>query len=156
MNPFRFTKLAILLNLLVVVFVLSTYSPADSSPPPQPLLPGSRWELVSLGPAGEQSPVAPATKLTLVLQERDRLNGSAGCNTFAGTYTVDGNKMAVSRLASTLKACADPGLMAQEARYLTALRKASGYRLDKAGGTLGIDYDAGRGKLHFVRLGKRP
>ncbi len=157
MNRSSFEEPAILLIPMVLVLIaLSACSSASFSKPAQPQLPGSQWELASFGSAGEQVPVAPSAKPTLLFPEGDKLNGSGGCNSFGGTYTVDGNKIAVSRLASTLKACADPDLMAQEARYLAALQKASTYSIEKAGGTIRIDYDGNKGALNFVRPEHRP
>ncbi|MBI2863342.1 MAG: META domain-containing protein [Chloroflexi bacterium] len=151
MYGFRLAKLLALLTLLAVVSGLSACTSSESRALVHPQFPGTQWSLVSFGPTTEPAPVSPATKLTLAFEEEGKLSGSAGCNNFSGTYTVDGNKLAVSRLASTLKACADPNLMAQETRYLAALQKASGYQLDEAGRTLRIDYDGDKGMLYFAR-----
>jgi heat shock protein HslJ len=59
------------------------------------------------------------------------VSGSGGCNTYQGTYTVDGESLTFGPLAATLMACSDPeGVMEQEAVFLAQLQSATGYRID--------------------------
>ncbi len=151
MNLRRLAQLPTLLPLLTFAFVLSSCTRGAPLARVQPQLSGTTWTLVSQGPTAEQARLASSTKLTLAVEAADRISGSAGCNSFSGNYLVDGDKLTVSKLASTLKACADSNLMAQETRYLAALAKASSYELGQEGRTLRIYYDGGKGALNFVR-----
>jgi heat shock protein HslJ len=75
---------------------------------------------------GQQAVVSPiaGTTLTATFGEDGALSGSSGCNTFNGTYTLDGNAIAVGPLATTKMACADD-VMAQEQAFLAALQGAT-------------------------------
>jgi len=71
-----------------------------------------------------------------------QITGSAGCNSYMGPYTIDGDSITIGPLASTRKACSSDELSKQEASYLAALEVAktfavTGNRLDlfREGGT---------------------
>lgn len=55
--------------------------------------------------------------------EKGSVSGNAGCNTFRGAYTVDGQSVRLGPLASTRMACPAP-LMKQEREFLAALESA--------------------------------
>lgn len=55
--------------------------------------------------------------------EKGAVSGDAGCNTFRGTYAVDGKTVTIGPLATTRKACAEE-LMKQEREFLAALGSA--------------------------------
>jgi heat shock protein HslJ len=63
------------------------------------------------------------------------INGSAGCNNFFGSYTVDGSTLEISGLASTRMAC-EQNVMDAEAAYLDALQAATDWSI--SGGQLTI------------------
>ena len=56
--------------------------------------------------------------------------GSAGCNRYMASYTVEGDTVALGPTAVTRKMCALPGVMEQEQGYLTALESARTYRIN--------------------------
>ena len=85
------------------------------------------------------------------------VKGSAGCNTYTGSYTVltravGRNRMEIGPLATTRKAC-DSSLMQQESLYLAALEAATSYRVE--GFTLTIVYPGGE-LLFYDKNGPRP
>lgn len=86
------------------------------------------WVLVSLD--GED-PLS-GTEITLHI-EGETLGGSAGCNTYGGSYALsDGGLLRVDDLYATEMACMAPeGVMAQEQAYLKALRTVTGYDIDE-------------------------
>jgi heat shock protein HslJ len=92
------------------------------------------WEVTSFYTGSAlSSPVAGST-LTAKFDGK-QVSGDAGCNTFSGQYTVDGENITIGTLATTTRACADPAVDAQERQYLQALALAktfavSGNRLD--------------------------
>ncbi len=79
-------------------------------------MPEGTWKLVSLN----GNPVIEGTGLTLGFEE-DRVFGNSGCNSFGGSYALNGSSLEFDELATTLMACADEAVMAQESSYLAAL-----------------------------------
>jgi heat shock protein HslJ len=61
------------------------------------------------------------------------VGGSAGCNTYTGTYGTNGTVLRIGRLATTRIACADD-VMAQETAFLAAMEGAA--LVDRRGTTL--------------------
>jgi heat shock protein HslJ len=85
------------------------------------------------------------------------VKGSAGCNTYTGTYVVltraiGQNKIEIGPLATTRKACDQP-LMQQESLYLAAMEAATNYKIE--GFTLTIVYPGGE-LLFYDKNGPRP
>lgn len=71
--------------------------------------------------------VLPDSTVTLRLEGRDRVSGTAGCNTYSGTYRLMSKEgIDFTTLTTTRKACA-PELMEQEQRYLSILDAVEGY-----------------------------
>jgi heat shock protein HslJ len=88
-------------------------------PPANPLL-GS-WVVDSFESApGKVTVPLEGTTLTAVFRF-GKVAGSAGCNTYQGPYTTNGDAAAIGPLATTLMACAED-VSAQEAAFLTALQ----------------------------------
>ncbi|MBY0276883.1 META domain-containing protein [Candidatus Binatia bacterium] len=98
-------------------------------PPPQ--LDGTSWTVTGFN-NGRQAVVSALTGTTLTLAFRDgRVSGFAGCNEFHGTYTRDGDRLAIGRLATTRKACAGEGVMAQEQQLVAALESVTTWAIDR-------------------------
>jgi heat shock protein HslJ len=76
------------------------------------------------------------TFLTLLVGSDGTLTGSSGCNHYFGSYTLDGNKVKVSPLASTKAACANSDVQNQETQFLAALQMTEAYTKDTSGLTL--------------------
>lgn len=76
--------------------------------------------------------------------EDGRVTGTTGCNSFFSDYTIEGNQLTINPGGSTLMACLDEAVTAQEAAVLTGLPQVSRYTqtgdqlllLDSAGTTL--------------------
>jgi heat shock protein HslJ len=99
---------------------------AQDATPPTASLAGTQWKLVSIGTAS----AVPAAQVTLQLGTDDRASGTAGCNSFGGAYSQNGDKLAFKNLASTLMACTDNTVMKQEQNYLKALNAANQFTLE--------------------------
>ena len=96
---------------------LLTYAPAKGG------VEGA-WDANGYLNAAKSAFVSPivGTSLTAVFGPDGQVAGSAGCNNFTGTYTVDGTKLTIGPLATTRKACVSPeGISEQETDYLAAL-----------------------------------
>lgn len=110
-------------------------------PEPMPLsFEGTPWLLDFYRAAdGTMTAVLPDTPVTAVF-EGGNLTGSAGCNSYFGSYTITGESgIAIGPLGSTLMYCGEPGVMDQETAYLALLSSAVKYGISGAQLTL---YDA--------------
>ena len=141
----RFQSLVVYLLIMSVAAYGQT---GRSMSTDQRVLAGIDWRLVSLGPAGSETPVVAGTTVTLRFGEDNRASGSTGCNSFSGTYQVRGDNISFSRLVSTRRACLDQNANEQEQRFLSTLGAANRFRLTK--GRLTILSDRGRSVLNFV------
>jgi heat shock protein HslJ len=94
-----------------------------------PSLTDTTWQVQSYNNGrGGVVTVQTGTELTAMFGADGMLSGSAGCNTYNGTYTVDGSDMSIGPLATTRRACPEP-IMQQEGAYLAALAATSQYTL---------------------------
>ncbi|WP_301665451.1 META domain-containing protein [Methanoculleus frigidifontis] len=95
-------------------------------------LAGSAWTLLSYAAGnGTAVPVLQGTAITANFTEDGRVTGSAGCNGYGGNYVFDGDRLAITSIASTLMACTEPpGIMDQEARYLDLLGSVAAFQLE--------------------------
>ena len=74
--------------------------------------------------------VMEGTTITAVFAEDGKLNGSAGCNTYMSSYTLDGQNITIQPLATTRKMCLEPaGVMEQEAAFVKMLPQATTYTI---------------------------
>lgn len=126
---------------------LLTYSKGLPEPTPLPFE-ATAWSLERYKAAdGTMTAVVPATTVT-ALFENGNLTGSAGCNSYFGSYTQEGqNGITIGPLGSTLMFCGEPGVMEQETAYLTLLQSAASYdvsgamlTLSDAGGLIILEY----------------
>ncbi len=98
--------------------------------PPEPLaLIGTKWTLTSIFSGDVVSSVVSGTKVTVVLAADETVSGSAGCNSFSGTYSVADDGVSFSPLATTKMACAGY-VMAQERVFLDAMSEVASYVID--------------------------
>ena len=112
---------------------------------PQNPLANTQWRATAV----EGNPVLEGTTLTAGFSADFRVSGSSGCNTFSGTYNVDGSSLTIGPLSATGALC-EPEVMEQESAYLAALGSASGFTLEagqlyilNGSGTAVIEYLAG-------------
>lgn len=104
------------------------------------------WSLVSFGAPGAETPLIEGSMITLLLAD-GQAGGFGGCNSYGGTYQVEGNNISFGGITSTLVACATESVTEQEQRYIQALQSANSYELE--GNQLRITYDDGEGLLVF-------
>ena len=118
------------LAILVVAACDSTGSGTNATPEPTSAadLAGTSWTLVSIGGA----PVVEGSGPHLTFDTGGKASGSTGCNSFSGTYAVDGTALTIGGLATTRMAC-EENLMVQEAAVLEALAGVSGWEIDADG-----------------------
>ncbi len=132
--------------VLVLTALLAACATAtqDPSPTPGAVLVDSEWVLISL----EGGVLIADTQITLSFEEAS-LDGSAGCNTYRGSYSVSEDSLRLSALEWTEMGCPEPdGILDQEQAYLNALNAAARYRVD--GDRLELYDEAGTQILAFV------
>ncbi|MBB5021481.1 heat shock protein HslJ [Desulfurispira natronophila] len=83
---------------------------------PESLLRGVEWQVTHL----KGDPLSRGIQMTLQFTEEGLVRGTAGCNTYMGTFRLTGERMLISDLATTKMAC-DPETMAQEQLFLSLL-----------------------------------
>jgi heat shock protein HslJ len=130
--------LAVVGSALGIVWISAPVtSSRDSQPEPTIIavnthgtgdLDGTEWVLASLNGG---SPLTGA-EVTLAFAS-GQVTGSAGCNSYSGPYTVQGEDgLAFSYIVNTEMGCLEPeGIMEQETQYLNALREAARFRLSE-------------------------
>lgn len=112
------------------------------------LLENSKWHLTLFGAPDAETPVVAGSTITLEFSADGKAGGSAGCNTYGGSYEVQGDQLLFGEMVSTLMACADAAVMEQEMVYLAALQSAS--RFEVTDGMLKLWYDDEQGVLVFA------
>lgn len=111
-----------------VVVVLDGEELAGCGGDPAKLLQGDEWSVYEIG----GQPVIEGSKATLAFSADGRVSGAGSCNRFMGSYTLTGEGLTLSQMASTMMAC-EEGLMDQEGRYLRLLGDVSRFDLDADG-----------------------
>jgi heat shock protein HslJ len=133
------------LPLWLAVFAASIFVLTGCAASADPLN-GTDWDLQSYNGT---SPIE-GRALTASF-EKGQISGSAGCNSYGGTYQIHGDQITISQLYSTEMACMDPeGIMDQEQRFLKALSGAQTFQV--ATGQLKI-FGANREILTFIPKG---
>jgi heat shock protein HslJ len=121
----KHTAIATLIGVIILVLAACGGTGTTSADP----LDGTAWELTAYG----TSEPIPGTTITATFEE-GQMRGSAGCNTYSGSYQVDGEFINVGQLAMTEMACLQPeGVMDQELMYLEFLRGARIFELGDGG-----------------------
>lgn len=94
-------------------------------------LSNTSWNVTSYN-NGNQAVVSPIldTNLTILFDDDGTISGSAGCNTYSGTYSINGKSISISQLAITERMCIEPeGIMEQESSFITYLQQADTWHL---------------------------
>lgn len=92
------------------------------------------WDLVTINGEAPLDGTVPTISF-----EEDAVNGTTGCNSYFGSYTLDGTNLSVSQLGQTEMFC--DGRMEQEQAYLQMLMSAVSLTLENE--TLTIHTDQG-------------
>lgn len=129
---------SIQVTLVEVVSKTAVASTPDSRPEGSTLS-GTSWILITFGPEDNQTALLPDTEITLNV-DSNQINGSAGCNSYFGEVTAEGETIAFGQIGTTLMACAED-VMQQESDFLAALAKVTGYTLEN--NQLTLHYDNG-------------
>jgi heat shock protein HslJ len=81
---------------------------------------------------GKTRPI-PGTTITATFED-GQVRGSAGCNSYFGSYQVNGDKISVGQMGITEMACLEPeGVMDQELMFVGFLGDAKTFRFGDGG-----------------------
>lgn len=135
---------AALLSIASVGSVAAADAPSDA-PIPTDSAEGITWQLQQQLVDGALAPVPDGVEVTLLL-EAGHAGGSGGCNTYSGSYTLDGSAITFGPLASTMMACEEPA-MSVESAYFANLALTATWFSD--GGSLTFQDADGQSTLVF-------
>jgi heat shock protein HslJ len=143
----RLTNLVSAILVLTALLAACSTAAQDQSPAESAALLESEWVLISL----EGDALIEDTQITLNFEEAS-IEGSAGCNTYGGSYTASDDSFRLSGVYATEMACMEPrGIMEQEQAYLSALNAAARYGVD--GDRLEVYDEGGAQILLFAAAG---
>jgi len=126
--------------IFIIVIILSACS--GGLPTNQVDLDGSAWVLTTIN--NDTAIIGNSPTLAF---EDDMVSGNASCNTYSGSYQVEGETISFGPLARTEMYCMEPeGVMDQEQTYLEILEAAQ--RFESTENILTIYSDSGE-KLTF-------
>ena len=98
-------------------------TPSPTTAPSNPLA-GTSWTLSTMN----GQPPLDGTTITLAFSD-SAVSGNGGCNTYGGSYAVDGNNISIGALTSTQVLCGTE-IDQQEQQYFNLLGSANTYQLD--------------------------
>lgn len=146
-SPDNFVPSLTTLDALIGTFSFgATTSPIQQTPQIQPTVPapeatepvvsdptlggldGTTWTLVAYGSPDSPQPALGAAPVTMTFSP-EGVSGSAGCNSFSGSFQYDNNALTFGELITTRMACAED-IMAQETAVLNALAAATSFTVE--------------------------
>ncbi|MFA9491108.1 MAG: META domain-containing protein [Anaerolineales bacterium] len=117
---------SITLLWLVCVALLTTAGCQSVEGSKTPTLDGSNWELFAYG---KTKPIL-GTTITANFSDGE-IRGTAGCNSYFGSYTTDGMGIEFGELGWTAMACLNPpGVMEQETLVMEFFMNAERFELE--------------------------
>ena len=117
------TSIVVLALVGIVALLLTACSGTDSAASDP--LDGTSWVLM----AYRKSRPIPGTVITATFKD-GQIRGSAGCNSYGGSYQVSYGTIRVSLIAITEMACLEPeGIMEQETMFVQFVQDAQTFRL---------------------------
>jgi heat shock protein HslJ len=123
-------------------YVLEVYNPVDemesaqesvmvTEAEPENPLAGTRWTATAYWDGSAMQETLEGTLLSMNFGQDGSLNGSAGCNSYSSSYTVDGSSLVISAPSLTNKACPEPeGIAEQETAFVNALSTTSQFYIE--------------------------
>lgn len=108
--------------MAVAALFLTACAQASTADDP---LSGTEWELMAYR---KTSPIE-GTTITASFEDGE-IRGSGGCNSYFGSYAIDGNSLSIEGLAWTEMACLNPdGVMQQEQEIMGYLSASEQFEL---------------------------
>lgn len=130
-------RISLVCIMVVIILTLAIFSGCGG--PEASALEGVKWSLVSYGPKTSAilESVPTDTPITAFFDsEKQQVTGSGGCNTYFGSYEVDGEDLTIpGPIAVTEMWCGDE-IGERERIYLEALQSAESYEVKGDGLTI--------------------
>jgi heat shock protein HslJ len=133
-------------RILFVLFVIGLILAACASQPATPVT--GTWYVVSYGPTSSPTPTLPDLNRSIIFDGKGTINGNVGCNSFRGTYALEGTKITFQPMVSTMLACTPDLIMKQEQSTLRVLSGSADFKVEgryltisKNDETLVMEYD---------------
>jgi heat shock protein HslJ len=115
----------VVLVALAGILILSLTACGGANSASADPLDGTSWELM----AYRKTRPIPGTTITATFED-GQVSGSAGCNSYSGSYQVNGDKITVGPTAITEMACLEPeGAMEQEMTVMELLTNAQTFQV---------------------------
>jgi heat shock protein HslJ len=98
--------------LIGVLMVAASTAPSATAGPTATaalMLDGPTWRLTSLS-GQDHNTLAAASRGVTARFGAGRLEGFSGCNQYAGTYAIQGDRVTIGPLAGTMMACEEPAM----------------------------------------------
>jgi len=114
--------------LACIAFVVAACGPATATSKPQAGLVNTTWTVKTINGVA----VLPAARPTMTFAQDGTVVGSASCNQYSGPFRIDGDRITIGDLASTMMLC-EGEVGAQETVFLGALRAGQTWRITEAG-----------------------
>ncbi|TVR36263.1 MAG: META domain-containing protein [Nitriliruptor sp.] len=114
--------------LLLVAALLLTACGGAAGPDRASATPDGDWVLQSGTSGSAEVPIVDGYDITLRI-DGDDWGGTAACNSYGGTATVDGSQVSVTGVFQTEMACEEDGVMESEAQYLDAFQRISSFEV---------------------------
>lgn len=122
------TLLFILLVILLAACVPTTAPQDDPIMDDTNRLDGTSWELTGYGDPDSLTPPVPGSQITLTF-DGENVGGSAGCNSYGGSYTLNGSQLTFGEMPMTQMACVDNAIMTQETDYMGLLWQTDAFTI---------------------------
>jgi len=116
--------------ITIALASLASCQTAKQSAPGSASIVGKYWKLIELNGQTVQPAQQSKREPHLILNESDkRVNGSGGCNSYFGTYQLQGdNGITFSKIGSTKMACTND-VMQVEYNFFQVFEKTNGFAL---------------------------
>ncbi len=115
-------------KVLFVIFVAGLILAACATQPSTPVT--GTWDVISYGPASNPTPTLPDLNRSVIFDGDGTINGNVGCNSFKGTYTIEGTKITFQPMVSTMLACPPDSIMQQEQAILKILNGSADFKVE--------------------------
>ncbi|HEX9854122.1 MAG TPA: META domain-containing protein [Acidimicrobiia bacterium] len=139
-------KRALLILGIALTACSSTTTTSTATPPTEDLW-NETYSIVGLVVSGATRALVPDSNPSITFNGAD-MNGTTGCNSFFGTFSVDGDSISLSQLGQTEIGCEEP-LTLQEQQIMAVLAAADRWSVE--GGILTVGASDGTGALELGR-----
>ena len=105
----------------------------------------TEWKLETIITGGLASSTVRNSSISALFDGK-KVSGSAGCNNYSSSYTIDGESLKLSKMSFTEKRCSGEALRKQEGVVLSIIKNVTKYRI--TGSRLSLETGDGR-RLDF-------